>query len=521
MGTDDPARSHGSVGPDGPGRDDGAPRVGDRAVSAPAGQPLARTTSLCKQCKRTVAATIERVGDQVWMDKRCPEHGPQRVLISSDADWYLRTLAQAPALSAPPAPTRPVDQGCPYDCGPCAQHLQRMHLPVVPITSACNLDCPICYTHNKNDGAYHMSPDELGAILAHLERLSPDRRIINLTGGEPTLHPQFLDLVEMCHRAGIHRVTISTHGLTLLKNEPLVAALARIDARVILSFDSFQPEVNRRMLGGNFLEGKLRVLDLLGKHGVTTTLLPVLARGLNDDEVGAFVELALTRDFVRSVEFHPMTFTGQSGADFDRAARYTTIDALRDLERGSAGLLRVDDFVPSPLAHPLCYLLTYLLRLDDGRWLPFPRFMAAQDLRALLGQSLYIEPGPRTDAVLQDVINRLWSGDIDCPDADLVLSSLRRLAGEVFAPAGAGQGRLDAAERHTKAIYVHTHMDEESFDTDRIQRCCVSMPDPAGGTVPSCAYNVLYRERDSRFAPAPAPALVQLGRGRRPQDRDS
>jgi len=44
---------------------------------------------------------------------------------------------------------------------------------------------------------------------------------------------------------------------------------------------------------------------------------------------------------------------------------------LRDLERQTAGVLRVADFVPSPAAHPLCYLVTYVLRLDDGRWLPF------------------------------------------------------------------------------------------------------------------------------------------------------
>src|SRR5262245_18984028 len=99
-------------------------------------------------------------------------------------------MTYAPALERP-APHHDVRQGCPYDCGPCTSHEQRLHLPVLPITSSCNLDCPICYTHNKNEGAYHMSEEELVAILGHMRRMSPDRRIVNLTGGEPTLHPQF------------------------------------------------------------------------------------------------------------------------------------------------------------------------------------------------------------------------------------------------------------------------------------------------------------------------------------------
>ena len=492
-------------------------------ATAAAEQPLSQTTSLCRVCKRTVPAEMWRVDARVVMRKQCPQHGAEEVLISSDFEWYQQVIRQGAddaGMSPPLGEAKPVAQGCPYDCGPCTQHQQRMHLPVVPITSACNLDCPICYTHNKNQGAYHMSKAELRAILGHLERQAPDRRIINLTGGEPTQHPQFVELVEMCREAGIHRVTVSTHGLHFLKNEAMVESLARAGARVILSFDSFRSETNREMLGGNFLAGKLRVLDLLEKHQVVTTLLPVLARGLNDDEIGAFIDLALSRDFIQSVEFHPMTFTGQSGVDFDRRVRYTTIDTIRDIERGSGGVLRADDFVPSPLAHPLCYLVTYLLRLDDGRWLPFPRFMTTAALRELVSEGLYLEPGPRTEARLQDVINRLWAGDIDCADDDEVLRVLKRLVNEVFAPDSTPSGRLTVAERSTKAIYVHTHMDEESFDTERIQRCCVSMPGAHGQTTPSCAYNILYRERDPRFIAEPAPALVQLGRGRGAAERD-
>jgi 7,8-dihydro-6-hydroxymethylpterin dimethyltransferase len=475
---------------------------------------LRRTTSLCGQCKRSVLAEIWRTGGQVVMRKSCPDHGAAEVLVSSSADWYDEIIRESPALTAPVA-VKDVTQGCPFDCGPCTSHEQQVQLAIVPITSACNLDCPICYTHNRNEGAYHMADSELLAILAHLRQAAPDKRIINLTGGEPTQHPAFERLVELCHQEGIHRITISTHGLRFLKDEWLLERLAKLDARIVLSFDSFKASVNKEMLGGNFLESKLKVLALLEKHSINTTLLPVLARGVNDEELGAFVELALTKDCVRSIEFHTMTFTGQGGLNFDRRSRYTTYDVLVDLERQTHGALRVTDFVSSPSAHPLCYLVTYLLRMNDGTWLPFPRFMERADLRAMLIGTLYMEPGIEMEQRLQDVVSRLWSGDITCPNPELVLATLKSLIEKIFATGLTQLQRMRVAESSSKAIYVHAHMDEETFDTDRIKQCCVGIREPDGTNIPSCAYNVLYRNRDLRFTTKPLASLVTLGSGRR------
>jgi 7,8-dihydro-6-hydroxymethylpterin dimethyltransferase len=474
---------------------------------------IGRTTGLCGTCKRSLPAELVERDGAIYMTKTCDVHGPADVLISSSASWYHDAMSHAPRLQAP-GERKPVSQGCPFDCGPCEGHEQRLHLPVLPITSSCNLDCPICYTHNKNDGAYHMSEDELRAILVHLRRMAPEKRIVNLTGGEPTMHPQFERIVDLCHEEGIHRITISTHGLRFLRDEPLLEKLARIGARVVLSFDSFTDEGNRAMLGGNHTAAKLRILELLEKHDVHTTLLPVLARGVNDHEIGKLLSLALGKDFIRSVEIHPMTFTGQSGRSFDRAARYTAYDALQDVERVSEGMLRVGDFVPLPSAHPLCYQVTYVLRLDDGTWLPFPRFMTRDDLRALLDQTIYMLPGPEMEERLQDVMNRLWSGEIPCDQRERVLGVLKGLVQAVFEPGLTDEERLAVSESRTKAIYVHTHMDEENFDSDRIRMCPVGMPTADGRNVPSCAYNVLYRERDPRFMEAPEEPLVTLGLGR-------
>ena len=480
---------------------------------------LRTTTSLCGQCRRSVPAELWRVAARVVMRKVCEVHGSSDVEVASNADWYDSIVAQAAVLTKPVA-TKPVSQGCPFDCGPCTSHEQQVQLPIVPITSACNLDCPICYTHNKNEGAYQMSEAELRAILHHICEADPARRIINITGGEPTQHPQFERLIELCSESGIHRITLSTHGLRFLKDEAILERLAKLDTRIVLSFDSIKPETNQHMLGGAFLDGKLRVLDLLEKYNVSTTLLPVLARGVNDDEVGAFVKLALSKSFIRSVELHTMTFTGGNGFDFDRGGRYGTYDVLRDLEAQTDGLLAITDFVPSPAAHPLCYLVTYLLdlgsELGDRRWLPFPRFMGPEDLRGMLAGMLYLEPTAEMERHLADVIARLWAGEIECPESELVLVRLKDLASAAFAPGLSTVERMRRAEQMTKAVYIHSHMDEDTFDTDRIRQCCVGIREPDGTNIPSCAYNTLYRNRDARFNSTPEPPLITLGGGRRP-----
>ena len=140
----------------------------------------------------------------------------------------------------------------------------------------------------------------------------------------------------------------------------------------------------------------------------------------------------------------------------------------------------------------------------------------------MLGRTLYLLPGREMEDALRAIIDALFAGSpVDGASADEVLDALRALLDDATAPGVPEQERLRRAERRTKAIYVHTHMDEETFDTDRIRQCCVGMPAADGTSIPSCAYNVLYRERDARFTAEPAPALVTLGAGRRQQRRAS
>lgn len=459
------------------------------------------TKSLCKTCKGPVDAKIVFQDDKVWFDKFCPEHGKQRALVSSSIEWYVDALSFVAPNTPPARVMKEVSKGCPFDCGPCSSHQQKVYLPVIPITSSCNLDCPICYTVNKNENAHYLSKEAMQKIIDHLLRDHKELDIINFTGGEPTLHPQLPEFLEMCRAAGIQRLTISTNGLKLM-NEEYVKKLAALDARIVLSLDTFDPEVDKILLGANTIKAKLKALELLEKYDVVTTLLPAVAAGLNDKDIPKLFELMLSKRHICSMELHTLTFTGQGGVGFERSARITLPDLHTRLSEASGGKIHWKDFVPSPLAHPHCYSICYLLLLDGGGYVPFARLVSRQKLYELLQDSLYIEPREKLEDVFRGMMDNLWANPELHPESERVLATLKRLLTEMF-PSGKPLPILERqkiAERSAKAIYIHSHMDEETFDVSRIMKCCVGVPEADGTNIPTCSYNVLYREKDKRFA---------------------
>jgi 7,8-dihydro-6-hydroxymethylpterin dimethyltransferase len=460
------------------------------------------TTSLCRSCKEAVPARVVAAGSEVWMRKSCSEHGAQDVRLSTNVEWYEQTRAIKQRFAPPQVFKKEVEDGCPFDCGPCTAHTQKVRLPVVTITSACNLDCPICYVHNKNDDAYHMPVEDFAQILEHLRTdHGGELDIINLTGGEPTLHPRLFEMLEMANAAGIHRVTVCSNGIKLAKDEAFVERLGKHGARIALSFDTFDPHTDQVMQGAQMLSLKLEALRLCEKHGVDVTLIPVMTRGVNEHEIGKILAFAMASSAVRHVEVHTMTFTGQSGASFQRSGRISMYEVLEEIEKHTDGLLRPADFVTSPCAHPLCYQIAYLL-IDPagGPPIPFTRFMPASELHDALSDRLYIEPSPRLEEVLREAIDRLWVDEED-PEAQRALGLLRALVDTMALPHAEA---IRAGERAIKAVYVHSHMDEETFDVERTIDCCDSNCYADGSTIPVCNYNVLYREKEEKFNVEPA-----------------
>jgi uncharacterized radical SAM superfamily Fe-S cluster-containing enzyme len=353
-----------------------------------------------------------------------------------------------------------------------------------------------------------MTRAELRTLLDRLLERTGPVHLVNITGGEPTLHPELLDLLAECRRPGIGRVTMNTNGLRLARDAELGRALAALGIYVVLSFDTLRPEVSRVIHGRDVVGEKLRALEALQRLGVGTTLLNVMIRGVNETEIGAIIDLARTHSVVRSLTVQTMTFTGKGGRHFQPRLPMTLEGAAAAIEIATGGVLRSADFFPHTRAHPLCYSVAYYLR-DGDRWQSLTDSFGAAELRGMLREGYLLDPGADGPDRFRAAIDRLWAAG----DPGGRLPAIRRWLERLYPPGRAlsAAEQQAVAEAELLAVYLHAHMDEDTFDLSRLVACPDQVPDPGGRLVPACAYNLFYRQQDPRFwvepSAQPVPAL--------------
>jgi uncharacterized radical SAM superfamily Fe-S cluster-containing enzyme len=270
---------------------------------------------------------------------------------------------------------------------------------------------------------------------------------------------------------------------------------------VVLSFDTFRPETSVKIHGGNVVAQKLRALENLERFGIGTTLLNVMIRGLNEDEIGRVVELAKSHRVVRSLTVQTMTFTGQGGKNFGPRQTMPLDAAAHAFETGTAGAMRTGHFFPHAGAHPLCYSVAYYLK-DQGRYHSLTDFFTIAELRQMLGHGYLLQPDENSQELFQRAIDRLWADG----DPAGLLPVVRRLLEKMF-PGGqhlTRAQRQQIAEESFLTVYLHSHMDEDTLDLARLVVCPDQVPDPEGRLIPACAYNLFYRQKDPRFWVEPA-----------------
>jgi cyclic pyranopterin phosphate synthase len=149
-----------------------------------------------------------------------------------------------------------------------------------------------------------LSFEEIEQIVAALQAAGVRR--VRLTGGEPTVRKDLLELVARLGRLGLDDLALSTNGERLAElAAPLRAAgLLRLN----VSVDTLDPERFRRVTRRGHLDRVLAGLEAARAAGFQHTKLNAVAmRGFNDDEIGALCRYAFDRGFVpRFIELMPM-----------------------------------------------------------------------------------------------------------------------------------------------------------------------------------------------------------------------
>lgn len=457
----------------------------------PAETVLSGTMAWCVRCGKAESARVAAREDGVYLERLCPQGGAEPVRLAASESWYRHRVMRPRAIHRPSRP-KPVVDGCPRDCGPCQRHLSDLRLPIFSITNLCNLDCPICFTHNRPDRVYHKTLDDVARIADRILERNPSQTIVDLTGGEPTLHPRLPEIVALLRAKGFSRVMVNTNGLRLSRDRELAQALAGHDAHVVLSLDTLDPLTSRTIHGADIVEDKERCLEMLQEFSIATTVIFVAIKGLNDAELAPLAQRLLLRDHVLSITVQNMAYTGANGTNFQGGGRIA-MDEVEALLCQVPGI-GPSDFVTPDGAHPLCYSTAWFAQ-DAGRLLSLSKILSRERLEGSSAGS-YL---PKLDSSIveefQTGIARAWSEGCDPSD----LKVLRRISLMAQDPALSEAERARRLERSVKMLCVHPHMDGSNFDLDRISLCGDLVPDESGSMVPACSYNLLYRERDERF----------------------
>jgi 7,8-dihydro-6-hydroxymethylpterin dimethyltransferase len=445
---------------------------------------LELTRSVCPVCRCDVEAEVVAREGRVYLRKRCADHGRFEALVYGDAERYVEIQRYNKPGDRPLRLQTEVVDGCPWDCGICPEHKQHTCLGIIEVNTGCNLDCPICFaesgTGHRPDG-YSLSLEQVEAMLDAFVEAEGEPEAIQLSGGEPSIHPQILDMLAAGKARGIKLVMLNTNGIRLARDPRFAPALAEIGVHVYLQFDGFKDSTHLAIRGRLLQEEKRRALDRCAQAGVGVSLAAAVERGINDDEVGEIISFGVGHPAVTGVFFQPVTHSGRF-LDFDPLERLTNSDVIDAIARQLPHWFRADDFVPVPCCSPTCRSATYAL-YDGEDLVPLPRLVDVEDyLDYVTNRAL---PDLEVKAALEGLFSASAAGGTE-------------RTGERLECVACGVGLPDELQEVAAKgfmVVVQDFQDPYTLDVRKLRKCCVAEIVPDGRVIPFCAYNsVGYRE---------------------------
>ncbi len=447
---------------------------------------LRSTTSICPRCKRLLNAQLLERDGKVVLSRICPDHGRFEAVVYGDAERWAEIQRFDKPGEEPRERQTETARGCPHDCGICPEHGQHTCLGIIEVNTACNLDCPICFADSGTGPQQHgfsLSLEQVESMLDAFVWAEGEPEAVQLSGGEPSIHPEILEMLRAAKDRGIALVMLNTNGIRLARDPRFAPALAEIGVHVYLQFDGLTEATQLAIRGRDLTEEKLRALDRCAEAGVSVSLAAAVERGVNESEVGEIVRFGIEHPAVTGVFFQPVTHAGRFRADSDPLDKLTNPDVIDALCEQLPEWFRPDDFVPVPCCSPTCRSATFAL-YDGEDLVPLPRLVDVEDYLDYVTNRAV--PDPEVRAALEG----LWSAKA----AGGTAPAAERL--DCVACATAMPEELRAVAAQGFMIVVQDFQDPYTLDVDKLRKCCVSEIVPDGRLIPFCAYNsVGYREQ--------------------------
>ena len=447
---------------------------------------LKQTTSRCPVCLAPCPAEVWRIGgtpQKVILKRTCPVHGQASVCIASDARFYwLARGKDANACGCGPGTCCSADGtnsgslGRNADPGDALGVMEKLAtcLALIEIVDSCNLACPTCYADSPVGTDKNVSAVPLCELQKRIQGVI-DRKgkieILQLSGGEPTLHPQFFELLRWLHtHAKIDCVLLNTNGVRIANDDAFATELAATfrygQFQLYLQFDGPQEAGQQFLRGADLRATRERCLercrDMKLPINLAMTVTPDSLPHLWDA-----IAFGLRWPTVRGICFQPMFGSGRvpNNAKNGKLGRpegqasvtLNAADIILAAVGQSGGKLRFDDFTPLPCGDPNCAVIGYLLKIG-GQIRSVSEFVDFKNVQGFLSTKVRYK--------LEDLMK---CGCESEPLGDLLK-------------------RFELDESHTFRLFIKPFMDAATWDEDRIDRCCTHVIRPDGKLDSFCRY---------------------------------
>jgi tetraether lipid synthase len=440
--------------------------------------------SICSTCYRKLEGKIVFEHGNVYLLKQCPEHGWEKVLVADDVEYYRK--CREVFIKPPEMPQHyntPVKWGCPYDCGLCTDHEQHSCVSLVEIADFCNLRCPICYAASGPERQQFRTLEQIERMLDAVVRNEGEPDVVQISGGEPTLHPDFFHVLDLAKARPIRHVMVNTNGLKIAESEAFTERLAQYmpDFEVYLQFDSFEERALVALRGMDLRSVRAKAIERLNRHGISTTLVATLKKGLNDHEIGRIIDFALEQPAVRGVTFQPIQHAGRADGFTAATDRLTLTEVRRGILQQTK-LFGPEDVIPVP-CHPDTLAMAYALKLG-GKVTP---------LTGLIDPDILIKDGRNTiifeqDGAVRDGVLKLFATNHSPRSGVASLRDLLCCLPSVAVPEGLGYQNLFR-------VIIMQFIDAHAFDVRSVKKSCVHIVHPHDlRLIPFDTYNLFYRD---------------------------
>jgi uncharacterized radical SAM superfamily Fe-S cluster-containing enzyme len=458
------------------------------------------TSSLCATCLRKVEAKVVIKDNRVYLHKWCPEHRFQKVLISTDAGYYKQCRQTLKPAQVPLRFNTPIKYGCPYDCGLCPDHEQHSCLAIVEVTDQCNLTCPVCYSDSSPHRPTHRSLEQIEFMLDCVVRNEGEPDVVQISGGEPTIHPQFWEILDAAKKRPIKHLMLNTNGVRIARDAEFARRLQDYQPgfELYLQFDSLREEPLRQLRGEDLREVRQRAINRLNEHNISTTLVVTLKKGLNDGEIGEILDYATKQRCVRGVTFQPVQSAGRV-ENFDPATDRLTLAEVRQQILAQSKIFRPQDVIPVP-CHPDCLAMAYALKFD-GKVVPITGEVDPEIFLQAEGSTIVYEKNQGLKDKLYTMFASCGCDPTDCSPQEPLAASQTSNATNPKTTLKQLLCCLPTVNLPSTVTYenlfrviIMQFMDAHNFDVRSVKKSCVHIVHPDGRIIPFDTFNLFYRD---------------------------